>query len=92
MYAKYQEAVDALRHEQLGRKQSEAILQRVCSSWCINLCIIFAQGWCIMISMHFECQYFGSYLMICNKNFRVLILKNFIVFALGFRFLLILPA
>ncbi|XP_062158169.1 nuclear-pore anchor isoform X2 [Alnus glutinosa] len=29
MYAKYQEAVDALRHEQLGRKQSEAILQRV---------------------------------------------------------------
>lgn len=29
MYAKYQEAVDALRHEQLGRKQSQAILQRV---------------------------------------------------------------
>ncbi|KAB1204459.1 Nuclear-pore anchor [Morella rubra] len=29
MYAKYQEAVDAVRHEQLGRKQSEAILQRV---------------------------------------------------------------
>ncbi|KAL6974118.1 hypothetical protein U1Q18_028301 [Sarracenia purpurea var. burkii] len=29
MYAKYQEAVDALRHEQLGRKQSEAILERV---------------------------------------------------------------
>ncbi|KAM3731717.1 hypothetical protein ACB098_11G003200 [Castanea mollissima] len=29
MYAKYQEAVDAMRHEQLGRKQSEAILQRV---------------------------------------------------------------
>ncbi|XP_058765281.1 nuclear-pore anchor-like isoform X3 [Vicia villosa] len=29
MYAKYQEAVDALRHEQLGRKESEAILQRV---------------------------------------------------------------
>ncbi|XP_059455352.1 nuclear-pore anchor isoform X2 [Corylus avellana] len=29
MYSKYQEAVDALRHEQLGRKQSEAILQRV---------------------------------------------------------------
>ncbi|KAI4323302.1 hypothetical protein L6164_022918 [Bauhinia variegata] len=29
MYAKYQEAVDALQHEQLNRKQSEAILQRV---------------------------------------------------------------
>ncbi|PPD74337.1 hypothetical protein GOBAR_DD28735 [Gossypium barbadense] len=28
MYAKYQEAVDALRHEQLGRKESESILQR----------------------------------------------------------------
>ncbi|RDX90271.1 Nuclear-pore anchor, partial [Mucuna pruriens] len=27
MYAKYQEAVDALRHEQLGRKESEAVLQ-----------------------------------------------------------------
>lgn len=30
IYAKYQEAVDALRHEQLGRKQSEDILERVC--------------------------------------------------------------
>ncbi|KAL6538558.1 hypothetical protein OROGR_012546 [Orobanche gracilis] len=29
MYAKYQEAVDALRHEQLGRKQTQAILERV---------------------------------------------------------------
>ncbi|ERN04211.1 hypothetical protein AMTRI_Chr08g209850 [Amborella trichopoda] len=29
MYTKYQEAVDALRHEQLGRKQSEIILERV---------------------------------------------------------------
>ncbi|KAL8166555.1 hypothetical protein V2J09_008054 [Rumex salicifolius] len=29
MYAKYQEAVDALRHEQLGRKQSQAVLERV---------------------------------------------------------------
>ncbi|KAG5136801.1 hypothetical protein JHK82_021532 [Glycine max] len=29
MYAKYQEAIDALRHEQLGRKESEAVLQRV---------------------------------------------------------------
>ncbi|CAK9179681.1 unnamed protein product [Ilex paraguariensis] len=29
MYAKYQEAVDALRHEQLGRKQSQTILERV---------------------------------------------------------------
>ncbi|KAJ6322496.1 hypothetical protein OIU77_012355 [Salix suchowensis] len=29
MYEKYQEAVDALRHEQLGRKESEAVLQRV---------------------------------------------------------------
>ncbi|KAL3614899.1 hypothetical protein CASFOL_040560 [Castilleja foliolosa] len=29
MYAKYQEAVDALRHEQLGRKQSQDILERV---------------------------------------------------------------
>ncbi|XVE53404.1 hypothetical protein DITRI_Ditri03aG0000200 [Diplodiscus trichospermus] len=29
MYAKYQEAVDAFRHEQLGRKESESILQRV---------------------------------------------------------------
>ncbi|CAN0901754.1 Nuclear-pore anchor [Linum grandiflorum] len=29
MYAKYQEAVDAFRHEQLGRKESEAVLQRV---------------------------------------------------------------
>lgn len=29
MYAKYQEAVDALRHEQLGRRESEAVLQRV---------------------------------------------------------------
>ncbi|XP_010260814.1 PREDICTED: nuclear-pore anchor isoform X2 [Nelumbo nucifera] len=29
MYAKYQETVDALRHEQLGRKQSDEILRRV---------------------------------------------------------------
>ncbi|KAF8412623.1 hypothetical protein HHK36_000592 [Tetracentron sinense] len=29
MYGKYQETVDALRHEQLGRKQSQAILERV---------------------------------------------------------------
>uniref|UniRef100_A0A5B6ZUV8 Putative nuclear-pore anchor isoform X1 n=1 Tax=Davidia involucrata TaxID=16924 RepID=A0A5B6ZUV8_DAVIN len=29
MYAKYQEAVDALRHEELGRKQSQGILERV---------------------------------------------------------------
>ncbi|CAH1431370.1 unnamed protein product [Lactuca virosa] len=29
MYEKYQEAVDALRHEQLGRKQAESILKRV---------------------------------------------------------------
>ncbi|XP_040999238.1 nuclear-pore anchor-like [Juglans microcarpa x Juglans regia] len=29
VYLKYQETVDALRHEQLGRKQSEVILQRV---------------------------------------------------------------
>ncbi|KAI3733902.1 hypothetical protein L6452_13360 [Arctium lappa] len=29
MYEKYQEAVDALRHEQLGRKQSQSILERV---------------------------------------------------------------
>ncbi|XAR59903.1 hypothetical protein NMG60_11015913 [Bertholletia excelsa] len=29
MYTKYQEAVDALRHEQLGRKQAQAILERV---------------------------------------------------------------
>ncbi|KAL2524161.1 Nuclear-pore anchor [Abeliophyllum distichum] len=29
MYAKYQEAVDALQHEQLGRKQNQAILERV---------------------------------------------------------------
>lgn len=38
MYAKYQEAVDAVRHEQLGRKQSEAILQRV---WLIHATMIF---------------------------------------------------
>ncbi|XP_051134756.1 nuclear-pore anchor isoform X2 [Andrographis paniculata] len=29
MYAKYQEAVDALHHEQLGRKQTQAVLERV---------------------------------------------------------------
>ncbi|GAV64888.1 TPR_MLP1_2 domain-containing protein, partial [Cephalotus follicularis] len=29
MYSKYQEAVDALRHEQLGRNEAEAILHRV---------------------------------------------------------------
>ncbi|XP_074307607.1 nuclear-pore anchor [Silene latifolia] len=29
MYAKYQEAADAFRHEQMGRKQTEAILERV---------------------------------------------------------------
>ncbi|KAJ7982109.1 nuclear-pore anchor [Quillaja saponaria] len=29
MYGKYQEVVDALHHEQLGRKESETILQRV---------------------------------------------------------------
>uniref|UniRef100_A0A7N0VHG9 Nucleoprotein TPR/MLP1 domain-containing protein n=1 Tax=Kalanchoe fedtschenkoi TaxID=63787 RepID=A0A7N0VHG9_KALFE len=29
MYCKYQEAVDALRHEQLGRKNVEALLQRI---------------------------------------------------------------
>ncbi|PKI65565.1 hypothetical protein CRG98_014065, partial [Punica granatum] len=28
MYAKYQEAVDALRHEQMGRREAEAVLQR----------------------------------------------------------------
>ncbi|GAB2250736.1 hypothetical protein Droror1_Dr00016986 [Drosera rotundifolia] len=31
MYAKYQEAVDAFRHEQMGRQQSQAILERVLS-------------------------------------------------------------
>ncbi|KAF3793361.1 Nuclear-pore anchor [Nymphaea thermarum] len=31
MYAKYQETVDALRHEKLGRKQSQAILEKVLS-------------------------------------------------------------
>ncbi|KAK1303865.1 Nuclear-pore anchor [Acorus calamus] len=31
MYEKYQEAADALRHEQLGRKHSEALLKRVLS-------------------------------------------------------------
>ncbi|GAB2276376.1 hypothetical protein Dimus_011104 [Dionaea muscipula] len=31
LYAKYQEAVDALRHEQMGRQQSQAILERVLS-------------------------------------------------------------
>ncbi|KAK9677475.1 hypothetical protein RND81_11G145300 [Saponaria officinalis] len=29
MYAKYQETADALQHEQMGRKQTEAILERV---------------------------------------------------------------
>ncbi|OMO78486.1 putative Nucleoprotein TPR, partial [Corchorus capsularis] len=29
LYAKYQEAVDALRHERLGRKEAESTLQRV---------------------------------------------------------------
>ncbi|KAM7250664.1 hypothetical protein ACFE04_022547 [Oxalis oulophora] len=29
LYAKYQEAVDAYRHEQLGRKEAESVLQRV---------------------------------------------------------------
>lgn len=29
IYTKYQEAVDALHHEQLGRRQSQAILERV---------------------------------------------------------------
>ncbi|VVA95208.1 unnamed protein product [Arabis nemorensis] len=29
IYEKYQEAVDALRHEQLGRQEAESILQRV---------------------------------------------------------------
>ncbi|CAI9087966.1 OLC1v1022182C1 [Oldenlandia corymbosa var. corymbosa] len=29
LYTKYQEAVDAFRHEQLGRKQSQAVLERV---------------------------------------------------------------
>ncbi|CAG7903264.1 unnamed protein product [Brassica rapa] len=31
IYEKYQEAVDAMRHEQLGRKEAELILQRVLS-------------------------------------------------------------
>ncbi|CAH8258661.1 unnamed protein product, partial [Arabidopsis lyrata] len=31
VYEKYQEAVDALRHEQLGRQEAESILQRVLS-------------------------------------------------------------
>ncbi|KAG7660116.1 Nucleoprotein TPR/MLP1 [Arabidopsis suecica] len=31
IYEKYQEAVDAMRHEQLGRKEAEMILQRVLS-------------------------------------------------------------
>ncbi|CAN6457286.1 unnamed protein product [Victoria cruziana] len=31
MYAKYQETVDALQHEKLGRKQSQAILEKVLS-------------------------------------------------------------
>ncbi|XP_010539174.1 PREDICTED: nuclear-pore anchor [Tarenaya hassleriana] len=29
IYEKYQEAIDALRHEQLGRKEAESVLQRV---------------------------------------------------------------
>lgn len=40
MYAKYQEAVDALRHEQLGRKQSQAILERVLY-WLLLMCLFF---------------------------------------------------
>ena len=34
MYSKYQEAVDALRHEQLGRKHSEAMLEQVALAFC----------------------------------------------------------
>lgn len=37
IYAKYQEAVDALRHEQLGRKEIEAVLQRVCLMYLLSL-------------------------------------------------------
>lgn len=40
MYSKYQEAVDALRHEQLGRRHSEAMLEQVASTISIFL---FAQ-------------------------------------------------
>ena len=35
MYCKYQEAVDAFRHEQLGRKHSEAMLEQVASAFSI---------------------------------------------------------
>lgn len=49
IYARYQEVGDALRHEQMGRKQSEAILERVCILYCsscdhslfILFCIFF---------------------------------------------------
>lgn len=36
MYVKYQEAVDALKHEQMGRKEAEAVLQRVCIHFLID--------------------------------------------------------
>lgn len=48
MYSKYQEAVDALRHEQLGRKQSQAVLERViCDLTCT--CTWHGQGYDILL-------------------------------------------
>ncbi|KAB5544461.1 hypothetical protein DKX38_012573 [Salix brachista] len=46
MYEKYQEAVDALRHEQLGRKESEAVLQRVVPSTLLKHASFFLQVLC----------------------------------------------
>lgn len=53
MYAKYQEAVDAVRHEQLGRKESEAILQRVCLTWCNFLFILSESDSILHLSMFY---------------------------------------
>lgn len=40
MYAKYQEAADALHHEELGRKQTQAILERVCFIEPSSICLL----------------------------------------------------
>lgn len=58
MYAKYQEAVDALRHEQLGRKESEAVLQRV-----------WSQQWIYSFFEHIQRYMYLSlsFTLICSK-------------------------
>lgn len=65
MYAKYQEAVDALRHEQLGRKESEAILQRVWSIWSIIWWCLFLYAYFFLCFKRLFCTFWMELLVSC---------------------------